>query len=80
MWLMVAVGIIRIYGSMTGGLFSLCQSIGATASVAPPLAIGLGIGALAIGAGVAFSPRNEERSGDDDEPPSAGSPMTETRN
>ncbi|ESK81715.1 hypothetical protein Moror_5451 [Moniliophthora roreri MCA 2997] len=60
----LAAGIQAVfYGGTTGGLFSLCQSIGATAVVAPPLAIGLGIGALVIGAGLARSSRNRERRG-----------------
>ncbi|KAF5316376.1 hypothetical protein D9619_006728 [Psilocybe cf. subviscida] len=38
------------YGANTGGIFSLFQSIGATAALAPPVAFVLG-GALLIGAG-----------------------------
>ena len=40
-----------IYGGATGGVFSVLQSIGATAVLAPPVAIGLGAGALVAGAG-----------------------------
>jgi len=37
------------YGASTGGLFSIFQSIGATAVVAPPLALGLGVAAIGTG-------------------------------
>ncbi|ESK86264.1 hypothetical protein Moror_16618 [Moniliophthora roreri MCA 2997] len=74
----IAAGIQSVfYGGMTGGLFSLCQSIGATAVAAPPLAIGLGIGALVVGAGLAFSPSSNGGSGDDDDSPPAGPAMAE---
>ncbi|EEB91713.1 hypothetical protein MPER_09889 [Moniliophthora perniciosa FA553] len=58
----LAAGIQSVfYGGMTGGLFSLGQSIAATAVMAPPLAIGLGIGALVVGAGhLAFSSSSDE--------------------
>ncbi|KAK1235618.1 hypothetical protein PQX77_001150 [Marasmius sp. AFHP31] len=40
-----------IYGGATGGLFSICQSIGATAVVASPVGLALGAGAVAVGVG-----------------------------
>ncbi|KAL0063767.1 hypothetical protein AAF712_009324 [Marasmius tenuissimus] len=40
-----------VYGGATGGLFSICQSIGATAVIASPAGIVLGAGAVAAGAG-----------------------------
>ncbi|KAK7043972.1 hypothetical protein VNI00_008140 [Paramarasmius palmivorus] len=56
-----------VYGGATGGLFSVCQSIGATAVVAPPVAIGLGIGAVVAGVGCfaynAFKKRNANTAG-----------------
>jgi hypothetical protein len=41
-----------VYGASTGGLFSVLQSIGATAVVAPPLALGLGV--VAVGTGLVY--------------------------
>jgi hypothetical protein len=50
-----------VYGASTGGLFSVLQSIGATAVLAPPLALGLGVVAFATGTGLAIA---RSRSGD----------------
>jgi hypothetical protein len=38
-----------VYGASTGGVFSVFQSIGATAVVAPPAALLLGVAAIATG-------------------------------
>ncbi|KAJ8078941.1 hypothetical protein PM082_013225 [Marasmius tenuissimus] len=40
-----------VYGSATSGLFSFCQSVGATAVVASPAGMALGAGAMVVGAG-----------------------------
>jgi hypothetical protein len=42
-----------VYGASTGGLFSIFQSIGATAVVAPPVALILG--GVAVGTGIALA-------------------------
>ncbi|KAF8147567.1 hypothetical protein B0H34DRAFT_795430 [Crassisporium funariophilum] len=39
----------QFYGAMTSGLFASLQSFGATAVVAPPVFIGLGVASLVIG-------------------------------
>jgi len=44
-----------VYGAYTGGLFSVLQSIGATAVVAPPFALGLGMVALGTGLAIKLS-------------------------
>ena len=55
----IAAGIQSVvYGGATGGLFSICQSIGATAVIASPVGIALGVGAVA--AGVVCHMRNRE--------------------
>jgi hypothetical protein len=38
-----------VYGTSTGGLFSVFQSVGATTFVAPRRALGLGVAALGTG-------------------------------
>ncbi|ESK81716.1 hypothetical protein Moror_5452 [Moniliophthora roreri MCA 2997] len=44
------------YGGLTSGLFSICQSIGATAVIAPPVVIVIGVCAIVVGTlCVAFS-------------------------
>ncbi|KAL0058560.1 hypothetical protein AAF712_014752 [Marasmius tenuissimus] len=50
-----------VYGGATGGLFSICQSIGATAVVAPPVVIALGAGAVAAGVGCVVANRVRSR-------------------
>ncbi|KAK1235619.1 hypothetical protein PQX77_001151 [Marasmius sp. AFHP31] len=40
-----------VWGGATGGLFSICQSIGATAVLASPVGMVFGTGAVVAGAG-----------------------------
>jgi hypothetical protein len=47
-----------VYGASTGGIFSVFQSIGVTAVVAPPAALVLG--AVAIGTGIVLSSRGRK--------------------
>ncbi|KAK7043978.1 hypothetical protein VNI00_008146 [Paramarasmius palmivorus] len=66
----VAAGIQSMfYGGFTGGLFSVCQSIGATAVMASPAVILLGLGAAAVGAASLLSKDDDD---DDDDAPTSG--------
>ncbi len=58
-----------VYGGATGGLFSIFQSIGATAVVAPPLALALGVAGI-VGGAYHFANRG---SGDYSNPNTGGS-------
>ncbi|KAG7092613.1 hypothetical protein E1B28_008956 [Marasmius oreades] len=49
-----------IYGGATGGVFSALQSIGATAVMAPPVAIALGVGAITAGCVMAVRGRRND--------------------
>jgi hypothetical protein len=57
-----------VYGAYIGGLFSVLQSIGATAVVASPLALGLGAATLGTGLICKLSGRGRPSNagGDDD--------------
>jgi hypothetical protein len=48
-----------VYGGETSGWFSVLQGIGATASISPPVVIGIG-GTLAVGGIYFLSPRQED--------------------
>ncbi|KAK7043980.1 hypothetical protein VNI00_008148 [Paramarasmius palmivorus] len=69
----IAAGIQSMfYGGSTGGLFSVCHSIAATAVIAPPAVIVLGLGAAAAGAACLLSKKRRGDDDDDDEAPASG--------